>query len=64
MPVLIVFDEASASEWGRMMAEMKDALPPWGDSLVGAIARAYSLTVATRNERHFRGCQTVHPYAK
>ena|SRR5881296_3743027 len=34
-----VFDEAAAMEWGRLMAEARHHPIPFGDSLIGAIAR-------------------------
>src|SRR5262245_53457949 len=51
-----VFDEAAAMEWGRLMAESRGHPIPFEDSLIGAIARAMSATVVTRNVRHFPGC--------
>ena len=59
---VFVFDEAAAIEWGRLMAEARDQLPPLDDSLIGAIARACDLAVVTRNRKHFRGCRTVDPW--
>lgn len=59
-----VFDEAAAAEWGRMMAEQKDDLPPYDDSLIAAIARSCDMIVVTRNEKHFRGCRTVNPWSE
>jgi hypothetical protein len=59
-----VFDEAAAMEWGRLMAEA-DVLShplPYGDSLIGAVARSMAATVATRNIKHFPGCATVNPW--
>lgn len=61
---IYVFDEITAGEWGRMMAEMAAELPPWDDSYIAAIARSYELTVVTRNEKHFRGCRTVNPWSE
>ena len=59
---IFVFDEAAAAEWGRLMAESRDALPPYDDSLIAAIARSSGLTVITRNEKHFSGVATVNPW--
>jgi hypothetical protein len=59
---IYVFDEAAAAEWGRLMAEARNHPIPYDDSLIGAIARSCDLTVATRNEKHFPGCQTVNPW--
>jgi hypothetical protein len=58
---IFVFDEAAAVEWGRMMAKARQPIP-YDDSLIGAIARSHELTVVTRNEKHFPGCQTVNPW--
>ena len=52
---IFVFDEAAA-------AESRDALPPYDDSLIAAIARSSGLTVITRNEKHFSGVATVNPW--
>lgn len=57
-----VFDEAAAFEWGRLMAEARNHSIPFDDSLIGAIARAMSAKVVTRNARHFPGCHTVDPW--
>jgi predicted nucleic acid-binding protein len=59
---IFVFDEAAAAEWDRLMAESRDALPPYDDSLIAAIARSSGLTVITRNEKHFSGVATVNPW--
>lgn len=60
---IFVFDEAAAVEWGKMMAKLKNALPPLGDSLLAAIARTTGMVVVTRNVKHFPGCRTVNPWA-
>ncbi len=57
-----LFDEAAAMEWGRLMAECRQHLPPYDDSLIGAIARAMGAKMVTRNLRHFPGCVTVDPW--
>jgi predicted nucleic acid-binding protein len=59
---IFVFDEAAAVEWGRLMAEARNHPLPFGDSLVGAIARSAGLKMVTRNTRHFPGCETVNPW--
>ncbi len=59
---IFVFDEAAAVEWGKFMAENKNRLPPYDDSLIAAIARSYDLTIVTRNEKDFPGCKTVNPW--
>src|SRR5689334_5804982 len=37
---ILVFDEAAAAEWGRLMAEARNHPIPYDDSLIGAIARS------------------------
>lgn len=59
---ILAFDEPSAFEWGRLMAESRNHPLPMGDSLIGAMARASDLTVVTRNTTHFPGCRTVNPW--
>ena len=59
---IFVFDEAAAVEWGRLMAEHRTI--PYDDSLIAAIARSRELTVVTRNEKHFPGCNTVNPWTE
>jgi toxin FitB len=59
---VLVFDEAAAVEWGRLMAEAKKHPLPYEDSLIAAIARSVGLRVVTRNLRHFPGCETVDPW--
>lgn len=44
------------------MARMKNPLPPYDGSLIGAIARSCGMTVITRNFDDFRGCGTVNPW--
>ena len=58
---IFVFDEAAAAEWGRLMAENRKQIPPYDDSLIGAIARSCNLTVVTRNEKDFPGNTTANP---
>ena len=57
-----VFDEATAIEWGRLMAEARTHPLPFDDSLIGAIARSMTATVVTRNVKQFPGCRTVDPW--
>jgi len=59
---ILVFDEAAAMEWGRLMAEARNHPVPYEDSLIGAIARSMGLKVVTRNLKHFPGCDTVDPW--
>jgi predicted nucleic acid-binding protein len=59
---ILVFDEAAAMEWGRLMAEARNHPLPYEDSLIGAIARSMGLKVVTRNLKHFPGCDTVDPW--
>jgi hypothetical protein len=59
---IFVFDEAAAIEWGRLMAEARNHSVPYGDSLIGAIARSVGLKVVTRNMKHFPGCHTCDPW--
>ena len=64
------FDGPAAFDWGRYAAEL-EALhgSEWWrqfdfrDTQIAAIARAYGLTVATRNGRHFPLLQTENPFA-
>ncbi len=63
------FDGPAASEWGRYAAELESAHgSDWWkrfdfrDTQIGAIAREYGLTVATRNTKHFPFCQTENPF--
>ena len=58
---IFVFDESAAAEWGRMMARSVNPIP-YDDSLIAAIARSSELAVATRNKKHFPGCETVDPW--
>ena len=57
-----MFDEAAATEWGRLMAEARNHPLPFEDSLVGAIARSMGMKLLTRNIRNFPGCVTVDPW--
>ena len=63
------FDGSSATEWGRYAAELEAAHgSDWWkqfdlrDTMIGAIAREYGLTVATRNLKHFPFCTTENPF--
>ena len=59
---ILVFDEAAAMEWGRLMVEARNHPIPYEDSLIGAIARSVGLKVVTRNIKHFPGCDTIDPW--
>ena len=54
---VLPFDERAALEWARLMADGTAAGRPRSavDMIVAATAAAHGLTVATANERHFRG---------
>ena len=54
---VLSFDERAALEWARLMADGTAAGQPRSaiDMIVAATASAHGLTVATANERHFRG---------
>ena len=63
------FDAPSATEWGRYAAELEAAHgSDWWkhfdlrDTQIGAIAREYGLTVATRNVKHFPFCRAENPF--
>ncbi len=63
------FDGPSAAEWGRYGAELEAQYgADWWkqfdlrDTFIGAIAREYGLTVATRNAKHFQFCAAVNPF--
>ena len=53
----VSFDALAASEWARMMAGLKAKGLSMAvkDSLIAATARAYGLTVVTRNTKDFAG---------
>src|SRR5688572_26585031 len=53
---IFVFDEAAATEWGKLMAEARNHPLPFEDSCIGAIARSAGLKMLTRNVRHFPAC--------
>jgi toxin FitB len=59
-----VFDEAAAMEWGRLMAEArKHNHPlPYGDSLIGAIARSMNVKILSADKDGFPGCHRVDPW--
>ena len=59
---IFVFDEAAATEWGRLMAEARNHPIPYEDSLIAAVARSMGMKMLTRNVRHFPGCLTVDPW--
>jgi hypothetical protein len=63
------FDGPSAIEWGRYAAELEQAFGvdwwktfDFRDTQIAAIAREYGLKVATRNGKHFPGCDTENPF--
>lgn len=60
---IFCFDESSAMEWGRLMAESVSFGKnlPLSDSLIAAVARSSGLKVATHNVKHFLGCDVVDP---
>ena len=59
-------DRATASEWAQLLASLKSKglAMPAKDSLIAATARAYGLTIATRNTADFRhtGVPLVNPF--
>ena len=59
---ILVFDEAAAFEWGRLIAEARNHPLAYDDSLIAAIARSLGLRVVTRNIKDFPGCSTVDPW--
>jgi predicted nucleic acid-binding protein len=59
---ILVFDEAAAFEWGRLMRESKDRPLAYHDSLLAACARSMELQVVTRNIKDFSACETVDPW--
>jgi len=61
---ILSFDESAAWEWARYTREAREAgyAPPLLDSLVAATARAWSLTVVTRNEDDFPLVAVVNPF--
>jgi len=58
---ILSFDEESALEWARLMAEGTALGRPRSaiDMMIAAIASAHRSTVVTLNERHFRGAVAV-----
>jgi len=59
---ILPFEQAEASEWGRMMALWEKALPPLGDSYIAAVGLAHELTVVTGNVDHFRPVRRINPH--
>ena len=61
---IVVFAEACAWEWARYIRLAKDAgySPPLLDSQIAATARAWGLTVVTRNETDFPLMEVVNPF--
>ena len=58
---VLMFDESSARRWGRLHAELGYTN---SDLLIAAIALERSLTVVTRNVRHFEptGVRVLNPF--
>lgn len=63
---LLVFDEAAAHHYGKIMAHRKELGKPLGvpDGQIAAIARAHGAAMATRNIRDFTECglQLINPF--
>ncbi len=66
---ILDFDEASACEFGRYVAEYEAARGAGGlkdadlrDLQIAAIARSQGWTVVTRNAKHFPFVETVNPF--
>lgn len=61
---ILPFDESAAWEWARYSRLVSAAgfSPPLLDSQIAAIARAWSLTVVTRNESDFPMTEVVNPF--
>jgi toxin FitB len=61
---MLPFDESAAWEWARYVRLARDAgfSPPLLDSQIAATARAWGLTVVTRNESDFPLMQVVNPF--
>jgi len=52
-------DTAAAIEWGNILAAARDSGKPIADidAQIAAIAKVHSLTLVTRNVRHFADCR-------
>jgi predicted nucleic acid-binding protein len=61
---ILPFDEAAAWEWARYCRSLKDAggTAPLADSQIAAIAKAWGLTVVTRNDADFPLLDIVNPF--
>ncbi|MBW3068073.1 MULTISPECIES: type II toxin-antitoxin system VapC family toxin [unclassified Actinomyces] len=63
---VLPFDDAAASAWAQLQARAaaKGRPLPVMDSLIGAIAYAHSMTLATRNGRDFKpmGLKLIDPW--
>ena len=59
---VVPMDAACFREWGRLTHGKSDDVIE--DAMIAATARVHSLTVATRNVRHFRGLdvELVNPF--
>jgi predicted nucleic acid-binding protein len=63
---ILVFDEAAAGHYGRIMGRRRDIGRPLSvpDGQIAAIARAKGFAVATRNLRDFVDCgvEILNPF--
>ena len=59
---ILVFDEAAAFEWGRLMAATKDHPLSFDDSLIAAIGHSVGLKIVTRNTKDFLASHSVNPW--
>ena len=61
---ILPFDESAAWDWARYTREAREAghAPPLFDSFIAATARAWGLTVVTRNESDFPLVDVVNPF--
>jgi toxin FitB len=61
---ILSFDEVAAWEWARYMREAGSAghSPPLMDSLIAATARAWGLTLVTRNTVDFPLLAVINPF--
>lgn len=65
---VLEFDSVTASEWAKLLAELKrkGRAMPVKDSLIAASARQHQLTIATRNLTDYRyaGIKLIDPFAE
>ena len=63
---VIELDRETASEWAKLLAELKrkGRAMPIKDSLIAATARQHHMTIATRNVADYRhaGVRVVNPF--